>query len=70
MLTCVCVRAFLRRTVYDEGSLHYAALTIVVGGAGFLWQVSNFMTLPFPFNVVFFPLTIVEYFLNWFVAWD
>lgn len=55
---------------YDEGSFAFVALMAVIGGLGFLWQITNFMDLPFPFNVVFFPLSIVEWLLQYFVGWN
>jgi hypothetical protein len=53
---------------YDEGSSAFVLTMFGIAGAGFLWQALNFWQLPFPFNVVFFPLTIVEWFLEYFVA--
>jgi hypothetical protein len=55
---------------YDEGSFAFVAVMAVIGGLGFLWQITNFMDLPFPFNVVFFPLSIVEWLLQYFVGWN
>jgi len=37
-------------------------------GVGFLWQLTSGFALPFPLNLVFFPLTLVEYFLRWQIA--
>jgi hypothetical protein len=55
---------------YDEGSSVFIAVMLAIGGLGFLWQVTNFMDLPFPFNVIFLPLSIVEWFLQYFVGWN
>mmetsp|Transcript_4448 Transcript_4448/g.7212 ORF Transcript_4448/g.7212 Transcript_4448/m.7212 type:complete len:340 (+) Transcript_4448:88-1107(+) len=61
---------YINASFADASSNHYAALTMALAGAGFMFQISNYMQLPFPFNIVFFPLSIVEYILNYFVAFD
>lgn len=53
---------------YDEGSTAFVLTMAAIGGAGFLWQAFNFWQLPFPFNVIFFPLTVVEWVLKYFVS--
>ena len=35
---------------------------------GFLFQLSAGFSLFFPLNLIFFPLTLAEYFLQWFVS--
>jgi len=35
---------------------------------GFWFQLSNFFTLPFPWNIVLFPLTVIEWVLIWLIS--
>ena len=35
---------------------------------GFIWQVRSGFTVPFPLNVLLWPLSIAEYFLRWSVT--
>ena len=30
-----------------------------------MWQLTTGFTLPFPLNIIFLPLTIIEWFLRW-----
>ncbi|CCW70314.1 unnamed protein product [Phytomonas sp. Hart1] len=39
-------------------------LMVVVAATGFLWQVSHSSGLPFPINIVLFPLTLLEWLLQ------
>ncbi|EOD41242.1 hypothetical protein EMIHUDRAFT_448732 [Emiliania huxleyi CCMP1516] len=53
----------------EDSTLDEAASAPVVGftlaGCGFLYQVTTGFELPFPLNLVFLPLTAVEWLLRW-----
>jgi hypothetical protein len=36
-----------------------------LAACGFLFQITRGFVLPFPFDLLLFPLTLVEYFLRW-----
>lgn len=44
------------------------ALAFLVAGMGFYWQLSNAFGLPFPLNVLFLPLSILEWFIEFAVG--
>jgi len=48
-----------KHSVWDE------AIGYPLAAMGIWCQLSSGFTLPFPFNVIFLPLTIVEWFLRW-----
>jgi hypothetical protein len=37
----------------------------MLAAAGIYWQLKNWMTVPFPLNVLLFPLSILEEYLRW-----
>jgi len=39
-----------------------------IGAIGLMWQFRNGFQIPFPLNLLLFPLTIMEYWLMWFVS--
>ena len=41
-----------------------------LAGFGFLFQIFNGFTLPFPLNIVFLPLTIIEWFLRFQISME
>ena len=47
-----------------ENSPRASMLAAVVGFLGFYWQLSNGFALPFPLNVLLFPVSIVEWLLS------
>lgn len=49
---------------FDENSPRASAIAALVGFVGFYWQLSNGFALPFPLNVLFLPVTIVEWVLE------
>ena len=68
-------------TLHTLNTLIRTAACIADGGA-YAWrqwlltwrldgcvQVSNWMTVPGPLNVLFFPVTICETYLQWVVTW-
>jgi len=72
----ICTRALLRwanekkvlswkheETMLDE----YLGWTLAACGVYF--QVSNWMSVPFPLNVLFLPVTMCETYLQWVVTW-
>jgi len=52
----------------DHGSALFVGLTAIIAWTGFAWQLRSGFTLPFPFNVLLFPFTILEWFITWMVA--
>jgi hypothetical protein len=40
-------------------------VTYGIFAVGFLFQIFNHFALPFPLNLVFFPLTLLEWILRW-----
>jgi len=52
----------------ESRSMVFLVLTSFVAYIGFSWQLGSNFALPFPLNVVLFPLTLAEYFITWFVA--
>eukprot|EP00190_Bangiopsis_sp_CCMP1999_P003139 CAMPEP_0198733686 /NCGR_PEP_ID=MMETSP1475-20131203/47574_1 /TAXON_ID= ORGANISM="Unidentified sp., Strain CCMP1999" /NCGR_SAMPLE_ID=MMETSP1475 /ASSEMBLY_ACC=CAM_ASM_001111 /LENGTH=335 /DNA_ID=CAMNT_0044497021 /DNA_START=41 /DNA_END=1048 /DNA_ORIENTATION=- len=63
-------RRYLDRNLIVPGSQLFTGLYMFVAASGFLIQFRRRYTLPFPFNVLLFPVTIVEYLLTWAVAID
>jgi len=59
-----------RLTPERASSLNVAAAVWVVGGLGFLWQLTTGFRLPFPLNLLLLPLTIVEELLMLLVNWN
>ena len=59
-----------RITPQRAAAFNYTVLTWAVGVLGFLWQLSTGFRLPFPLNLLLFPLTIVEWCLMLLVNWD
>jgi len=55
-------------TWLDQSSLVFAGLTGLIAWTGFAWQLQSGFTLPFPLNVLLFPLTVAEWFITWMVA--
>jgi len=52
----------------DQSSVVFAVLTGIIAWTGFAWQLQSGYTLPFPLNVLLFPLTVAEWFITWMVA--
>lgn len=72
----VCTRAIMRwlndkkwlswkheETMLDE------YLGWILAACGVYFQLSNFMSVPFPLNVIFIPVTMLETYLQWVVTW-
>jgi len=53
---------------FEPDSGIVSGFVLVFGTIGFLWQVLTGFSLPFPLNLLFFPVTLVEWFLTWMVA--
>lgn len=53
---------------FDEKAPVFTGVILALGAIGFLWQVFSGFSLPFPLNLLFFPVTIVEWFLTYMVA--
>ena len=53
----------------DESYLD-EAIGYGLAGFGFLFQIFNGFTLPFPLNIVFLPLTIIEWFLRFQISME
>jgi len=63
--------AFLSRNGYpslEPGSPLIMAATGFLAWIGFAWQLQSGFRLPFPLNVIMFPLTLLEWFVMWMVA--
>ena len=60
-------RGFAPAAKVEEGSMIYTAMALGIAALGFLFQISSFFGLPFPLNVLFFPVSIVEYVITWVV---
>jgi len=62
---------YLARNGYpslNDGSPLFTAVTGLLAWIGFAWQLKSGFRLPFPLNVIMFPLTVVEWFVMWMVA--
>lgn len=57
----------LTRLWHARGHRRYLDEVVGYGLAafGFAFQFFNGFTLPFPFNIIFFPLTLVEWWIRW-----
>jgi len=53
---------------FDETSIIAAAGIAALAFLGFWWQVGTGFSIPFPLNVLLLPLSLLEYFLTWWVA--
>lgn len=53
-----------------DGGIMFFGVSMAVAMIGFLWQISQAFALPFPLNVILFPITIFEYLLMWIVNSD
>merc|ERR1712065_31464 len=60
-------RGFAPAAKVEEGSMIYTAMALGIAALGFLFQISSFFGLPFPLNILFFPVSIVEYVITWVV---
>mmetsp|Transcript_7093 Transcript_7093/g.15153 ORF Transcript_7093/g.15153 Transcript_7093/m.15153 type:complete len:370 (+) Transcript_7093:42-1151(+) len=63
-LTYLVRRRVLSRTHVEPGTVAFTVLITLIGGFGFYWQLIHFFQLPFPLNILFFPLTLVEWFIQ------
>lgn len=68
-----CLFTYLRRTGHmttdvDEKDPLFIGVSVVVACAGIWWQVKNFFRIPFPFNIVLFPLSLLESTLSFLVG--
>jgi len=72
----ICTRALMRwanekkylswkheETMLDE------YLGWAIAACGVYFQVSNWMSVPFPLNIIFLPVTMLENYLQWVVTW-
>ena len=61
-----CVRVAIDRNIIKEGQLpprdsaRYHGVTYIFAAFGFLWQLRSGFGLPFPLNMLLFPVTILE----------
>lgn len=53
---------------FPEEGPKVSAMSWAIAMLGFYWQLSNGFSLPFPLNILFFPVTIVEYTLEYWVG--
>jgi len=53
---------------FDNTSQLFSVVVMVIATLGFLWQIFSGFSLPFPLNLFFLPLTLVEWFLTWVIA--
>merc|ERR1711916_413487 len=60
-------RGFAPAAKVEEGSMIYTAMALGIAALGFLFHISSFFGLPFPLNILFFPVSIVEYVITWVV---
>lgn len=49
---------------FDEESKEVNAAAMVLGGFGFIWQFRNGFAVPFPLNLVLFPVIFIEWMLS------
>eukprot|EP00188_Purpureofilum_apyrenoidigerum_P001065 Plantae.Rhodophyta-Purpureofilum_apyrenoidigerum.ctg1545.p1 GENE.Plantae.Rhodophyta-Purpureofilum_apyrenoidigerum.ctg1545~~Plantae.Rhodophyta-Purpureofilum_apyrenoidigerum.ctg1545.p1 ORF type:complete len:334 (-),score=53.54 Plantae.Rhodophyta-Purpureofilum_apyrenoidigerum.ctg1545:935-1936(-) len=63
-------RRYMDQNLIVPGSLLFTGLYVLVAASGFLLQFWRQYTLPFPFNILLFPATVLEYLLTWAVAVD
>jgi hypothetical protein len=68
----ICTRALIRwlndrklLTWKHEETMLDEYLGWMLAAAGIYWQLKNWMTVPFPLNVLLFPLSILEEYLRW-----
>jgi len=64
---------YLKRTGYmttevDEKDPLFIGIALAVAVAGIWWQLKNFFQIPFPFNLLLFPLSIIEWVLSYVVG--
>lgn len=63
---------FLARNNYSvtvsEGSHLFAAVMYFVALVGFYWQISHSFSLPFPLNILLFPLTVAEWLVRYIIS--
>ena len=51
---------------FDHDESHLDELVgYTLAAVGFIWQITSGFRLPFPLNLIFLPLTIIEWFLRW-----
>ena len=53
---------------FPEEGTKVSAMSWGLAMVGFYWQVSNGFSLPFPLNLLFFPVTIMEWMLEYWVG--
>jgi hypothetical protein len=49
---------------FDEKSQKASAAAMVLAFVGFFWQLRSGFAVPFPLNIIFFPATLLEWFLS------
>lgn len=73
MFTYGILHYLQRRGIIDkcpDGGVMFFGVSMTVALLGFFWQLSQTFSLPFPLNVILFPITFLEYFLMWLVNSD
>jgi len=55
-------------TNISENSLVNMVIVFIIAWTGFGWQIQSGFALPFPLNVLLFPITVVEWFIVWMVG--
>jgi len=68
LLALLAQRKYAAAEKVDQGSIVYSGMVAGVAFIAFLWQLTTNFSLPFPLSLLMLPLTIVEYFLRWWVA--
>jgi len=62
-------RGYIKPEKINQNSPLFTAICMVVAFLGFVWQFRNgFSSLPFPLNILLFPLTIAEWALMYFIG--
>jgi len=65
LITCLVRNGY---PSWDQGSIAFVGITAIIAWTGFYWQLQSGFSLPFPLNVLLFPLSLLEWFVTWMVA--
>ncbi|KAA8496401.1 hypothetical protein FVE85_0130 [Porphyridium purpureum] len=68
LIAYVTRKNFAKKEKVSPGSVLFMVATGALAGFGFWWQLSHLFTVPFPFNIFLWPLTVLENFLLFMVA--
>mmetsp|Transcript_32084 Transcript_32084/g.125062 ORF Transcript_32084/g.125062 Transcript_32084/m.125062 type:complete len:161 (-) Transcript_32084:2086-2568(-) len=70
LISYVSRRGYVDRVRMEPGGPIFTLLFIGLAALGFLIQFRSGYKVPFPFNILLSPLSILEYFIIWSVAID